>query len=272
MARHIVDGMKSAEPFNRRKTCRYGEMVFNRHDRYIGRSLELYGEFSEGEARLFATFLQPGMLVVEAGANLGALTLALSGLVGNEGAVIAFEPQRMVFHLLCANLALNSISNVFAYQKAVGSQEGTLLVPQLDPAAETNFGGLPLGSWDSGEQVPLVSLDGMRFPRLDLLKADVEGMEEQVLAGATETIARHRPILYLEDDRPEQSESLQSRIRSVRYRIYRHLPPLFNPNNFGGNAENVFPGIVSSNLLCVPEESGWEPPDFDSGHLPETSG
>ena len=260
------------EAFNLRKTCRYGEMVFNRHDRYIGRSLELYGEFSQSEAELFGTFLQPGMLVVEAGANLGALTLALSSLVGNEGAVIAFEPQRLMFHLLCANLALNSISNVFAYQKAVGSEAGDILVPQLDPDSEANFGGLPLGSWDSGEQVPLVSLDGMRFPRLDLLKADVEGMEEAVLAGAVETIARHRPMLYLEDDRPEKSESLQARIRSLRYRIYRHLPPLFHADNFARNPENVFPGIVSSNLLCVPKESGWEPPGLDSDTPPETTG
>lgn len=255
--------MKATEtPFNMRKACRYGEMVFNRFDRYVGRSLELYGEFSEREAELFGTFLQPGMLVVEAGSNLGALTLALSGMAGNEGAVIAFEPQRLVFHLLCANLALNSIRNVFAYQKAVGSEAGAILVPQLDPASEANFGGLPLGTWDSGEQVPVVSLDAMRFPRLDLLKADVEGMEDQVLAGATETIARHRPILYLEDDRAEKSESLHARIRSQRYRIYRHLPPLFSPANFARNPENVFPGIVSSNLLCLPEESGWEPPDL----------
>ncbi len=255
------------KPFNVRKMCRYGEMAFNRHDRYVGRSLDLYGEFSESEAELFGTFVQPGMLVVEAGANLGALTLALSGLVGNDGGVIAFEPQRLVFHLLCANLALNNIRNVFAYQKAVGSEAGAIVVPQLDPTSEANFGGLPLGSWDSGEQVPVVSLDGMRFPRLDLLKADVEGMEEEVLAGATETIARHRPILYVEDDRPEKSESLQSRIRSLGFRIYRHLPPLFNPGNFAGNPENVFPGIVSSNLLCVPDESGWEPPDFGSNQV-----
>lgn len=234
-------------------------MIFNCHDRYIGRSLELYGEFSEQEVELFATFLRPGALVVEAGANLGAHTLALSAMVGAEGAVIAFEPQRLVFHQLCANLALNSISNVFAYQKAVGAADGTLLVPQIDPASEANWGGLSLGTWESGEPVPVVWLDGMRFPRLDLLKADVEGMEEQVLAGATETIARHRPVLYLEDDRADRSESLRARVRGLGYKIYDHTPPLFNPDNFAKNPEDVFPGIVSVNLLCVPEESEWQP-------------
>ncbi len=130
------------DSFNVRKLCRHGEMVFNRHDRYIGRSLDLYGEFSEKEVELFGAFLRPGALVVEAGSNLGAHTLALSRLVSGEGAVIAFEPQRLVFHLLCANLALNSITNVFAYQKAVGAGAGTVLVPQPDPASEANFGGL----------------------------------------------------------------------------------------------------------------------------------
>jgi|SRR5579871_761591 len=239
--------------FNIRKLCRHGEMVFNRNDRYIGRSLELYGEFSEQEVELFATLLQPGAFVVEGGANLGAHTLALSKLVGADGVVIAFEPQRLVFHQLCANLALNSVTNVFAYQKALGAAEGTLLVPQIDPASEANWGGLALGGWESGEPVPVVTLDAMRFPRLDLIKADVEGMEEQVLAGAAETIARHRPVLYLEDDRPEQSESLRARVCALGYKLHPHTPALFNPDNFAKHEENIFPGIVSTNLLCVPE-------------------
>ena len=246
--------------FNVRKLCRHGEMIFNRRDRYIGRSLELYGEFSEKEVELFSAFLRQGALVVEVGSNIGAHTLAISGLVGGEGSVVAFEPQRLVFYLLCANLALNSIRNVFAFHKAVGAEDATILVPQLDPESEANFGGLSLGAWECGEPVPVVSLDGMRFPRLDLLKIDVEGMEEQVLIGAAETITRHRPILYLEDDRPEQSESLRARIRSLGFRIYRHAPPLFNPDNFAHNSEDIFPTVVSANLLCVPERSEWQPP------------
>lgn len=248
------------EAFNVRKVCRHGEMVFNRHDRFIGRSLELYGEFSEREIELFRAFLRPGALVIEAGANIGAHTLALSKLVGEEGVVIAFEPQRLVFHLLCANLALNSIVNVFAYQKAVGSAAGTVLVPQPDPTSEFNFGGLPLGAWEQGEPVPVVRLDDMQLPRLDLLKADVEGMEGQVLEGATETIARHRPILYVEDDRQEKSEALCAAIREMGYRLHGHTPPLFNSDNFAGHPENVFGAIASGNVLCVPVESSWRPP------------
>jgi FkbM family methyltransferase len=244
--------------FNLHKACRHGEMVFNRHDRYIGRSLEVYGEFSEAEVRLLGRLLPPDALVIEAGANVGAHTVPLSRIVA-DGAVIAFEPQRLVYHLLCANLALNSIANVYAYQKAVGAASGSIIVPQLDPTAETNFGGLSLGDWKEGEVVPLVRLDDMGLPRLDLLKADVEGMEGAVLAGAAATIERHRPILYLENDRPDQADELCNRIRALRYRIYWHTPPLFSDDNFAGVHEDIFDGIASINVLCMPSESEWRP-------------
>ena len=247
--------------FNIRQPCRHGEMIFNRNDLYIGRSLQLYGEFSELEVDLLRRLIQPGAVVVEAGANIGSLTVALSRIVGPTGAVIAFEPQRLVFHLLCANLALNSIANVFAYQKAIGASRGSLLVPQLDPESPNNFGGLSLGQAQAGEPVEVTALDDMRFPRLDLLKADVEGMESQVLEGASNTVAQHRPILYLEDDRAEASAALRQRIASLGYRMYRHTPTLFNHENFARNPENVFPQLASGNLLAVPKESGWTPPD-----------
>ncbi len=238
--------------FNVQKRCRHGEMLYNRHDRYIGRSLALYGEFSEAEVQLLTSLLRPGSVVVEAGANIGAHTVPLSRAAGAEGSVIAFEPQRLVFDLLCANLAMNGSENVHAHQRAVGATSGSVTVPQLDPSAETNFGGVSLGHWETGEPVPMVSIDDLRLPRLDLIKADVEGMETDVIAGAKDTIARHRPILYLENDRPEKRDKLCEIVRSLGYRIWWHTPPLFQAGNFAGNSEDVFEGIASLNILCMP--------------------
>jgi hypothetical protein len=51
------------------KDCRHGRMLFLKRDRYIGRSLDLYGEFSELEARAFDLLLRANDVVVEAGAN-----------------------------------------------------------------------------------------------------------------------------------------------------------------------------------------------------------
>lgn len=67
------------EKFNIVRQCRHGLMVFNRHDQFIGKSLKVYGEYSEGEYEVFSQVVKPGDTVIEAGANLGAHTLGRSG-------------------------------------------------------------------------------------------------------------------------------------------------------------------------------------------------
>src|SRR3954465_1933985 len=97
------------EPFTVLTQTRHGQMLVNRHDVYIGRSLELYGEWSEGEIDLFRQVLRPGMVVADAGANIGTHTVARAQMVAPNGVVYAFEPQRIVFQTLAANVALNSL-------------------------------------------------------------------------------------------------------------------------------------------------------------------
>ncbi len=229
-------------------------MLYNINDTYIGRSLDLYGEYSEGEVELFRQLIQPGQVVVEAGANIGSHTIALAQQVGPNGLVIAFEPQRILFQTLCANLALNSIPNVYCFNNAVGATPGSVLIPHFNYWKEGNFGGVSLGEYQSGEPVPVVTLDSCNLPRCNLLKADVEGMEQQVLQGAAGLIARLKPILYVENDRKDKQPSLIRYIDSLGYNMYWHTPLYFSPTNFLGNQENVFPNIASMNMLCLPKE------------------
>ena len=236
--------------FNVARACRHGQMVFNVNDQYVGRSLELYGEYSEGEVALFRQIVRAGDVVVDAGANLGAHTVPLAQMVGPTGAVIAFEPQRVVFQTLCANLALNSLTNVMAQQAALGGEAGHIVVPNIDYGRIANFGGVALGQYDRGEKVPVVRLDDLHLPRCRLIKIDVEGMEAEVLRGAGDTIARLMPILYLENDRKEKAAQLLRIVDSFGYLIHKHEPRLFNPENYLANGNNVFNTIVSRNLLC----------------------
>lgn len=236
---------------NELKSCRYGPMAFNKNDLYIGRSMQVYGEFSEGECHVFRQFVRPGATVVEVGANIGAHTVPLAKMVGSAGAVYAFEPQRIVFQTLCANLALNNLTNVFAFQMAVGESEGSIFVPKLDYGKTNNFGGLALGSYQSGEQVSVTSLDSLNLSSLQLLKLDVEGMERSVLLGAQKTIQRFKPFLYVENDREEKSRQLISTIAELGYAMYWHVVPLFNRENFFGVEENIFEGLVSKNMICI---------------------
>ncbi|MBU0995462.1 MAG: FkbM family methyltransferase [Proteobacteria bacterium] len=238
--------------FNAVVKGRYGYIVYNKNDIYVGKSIEAYGEFSEFEVEIFNQVCTAGDIVVEVGANIGTHTLVLSKLVGPQGRVYAFEPQRIVFQNLCANMSINSISNVECHQMAVSGKEGFILLPDIRYDVEGNFGGVEIDKFQTGQKVPAVTLDDfLEIPCLKLLKIDVEGMEVDVIQGAKTIIETHKPIIYIENDRSEKSKDLIEIIRSLNYRMFWHLPPLFNPNNFAGNKTDIHPGIVSVNMLCL---------------------
>jgi len=246
---------QNPDQFNVLTNTRLGPMLANRNDRYVGQSILTYGEFSEGEAQMFRQLVGAGDVVIEAGANIGAHTLLLSRLVGPAGLVYAYEPQRIVFQTLCGNLALNQCLNVMAQQQGLGSGAGQMVLPGVDPRQVNNFGGLSLLAQGPGEKVDIATIDSLGLPACKLIKADVEGMESEVLLGATETLARCRPLLYLENDRAEKSPALMALILGLGYRLWWHVTPLYNPDNFLKNPNNLFGGTVSINILCQPNEA-----------------
>lgn len=251
-----LDNMIGEDGYNRLVAARHGYVLYNTNDVYVGRAIEKYGEWGELEAKLFEQICQPGDRIIEAGANIGTHTMVLARLVGPEGRVYAFEPQRIVFQTLCANLALNTLTNVDTYHAALASEAGHLRIPDIRYEMEGNFAGVSVDGFEAGSRVPKLVLDEVldEMVRLKLIKVDVEGMELEVLRGASKLIAKFRPILYVENDRMEKSEALIEYIFSLDYRGYWHLPPLFNPDNFAGEAENIFGNVVSANMVCVPRE------------------
>lgn len=238
--------------FNRCVRAREGYVTYNANDIYIGRAIERYGEYGELEAQLLRQMCAPGTIAVEVGANIGTHTLVLARAVGPAGWVVAYEPQRMVFQTLCANLALNTITNVDARPAAVGADGGYVTIPDIDYGQPGNFGGVEVGRFEQGRRVRKVRLDDdLDLPRVDLVKIDVEGMELEVLQGAGRMLAASRPLLYVENDRIDRSEALIRHLFELDYRLYWHLPPLYNPQNWYGEPQNLYPGIVSVNMLAV---------------------
>lgn len=238
---------------------RHGLMFALKGDLYVTRSLELYGEFSPAETRFFEQLVQPGMTVVEVGANIGAHTVPLARRCA-PGPLYAFEPQQRVFQLLCANLVQNDVANAIALPEAVGAEAGFVRMPLLDYSLTGNFGGvsvLPPGA-GTGVKTRLTTIDALGLAECHLIKIDVEGYEIEVLRGGRRTIARHRPMLYVENDRPAKQQEVISLIHKLGYRQYWHTPPLYDPANFNGRKDNIFEGLVSVNVFCVPAESADE--------------
>ena len=227
------------------KRCRHGTFLYNHNDTVLGRSLDRYGEWAEGEISLLSSFLQPGDVVVDAGANIGTHTIPFSHIVGETGTVIAFEPQRLVFQNLCANLTLNAVTNVRAFQEGLGGAPTTVLLPTCDPRTSLNFAALPMQGWEVGEPVNIVRLDDLLLSRCNLIKIDVEGMECDVLAGAAATINRHLPVLFVENNTERRSGDIIESVLSHGYRAYWHF--------CRHDTDNILPGLMPNvNMLCLP--------------------
>src|SRR5262249_54417426 len=156
------------------------------------------------EVMFLQQLTRPGMTVLEVGANIGVFTVPLARFV-HPGRVIAFEPQRIMYQILCGNLALNAIDNVVAHNSAAGRSTGSITVPSVDYTKLGNFGAVSLTGSRQGDIVPLVTIDSLVLPSCHLIKIDVQGMELDVLEGATSTLQQFRPLLYVENDQPEKS-------------------------------------------------------------------
>ena len=75
-----------------------------------------------------------------------------------------------------------------------------------------------------------------------------------MLMGAVNLIERDRPFLYLENDIVETSPQLISYLWSLKYDIWWHVVPLFNPRNRANTEQNIFSNTGSLNIICAPAE------------------
>ena len=198
-------------------------------DDIIGYLLYTVGEYEAHVQRLFAAMELRDATAIDVGANLGLHTLALRDCVGPRGRVIAFEPEPHNFALLTENLRVNGPSpNVTTHRQAVGAAPGTCRLA-LHP---TNFGDHRVtnsapentnpaanhhpantanhaSSNNSANtvEVPINSLDetlaALPAGTIQLIKIDVQGFEMSVLAGLTQTLARHPDALVMIEVFPE---------------------------------------------------------------------
>jgi FkbM family methyltransferase len=226
-------------------------LVFD-NDMYVGRSLIELGEFSEEQAELFEKVLRPEAVVVEIGANIGALTVVLAKRVSK---VHAFEPQRRVYNVLCANMALNECDNVDCYRMGAGDKRELMEIPMLDFSCESNNYGCfsidsPLIEDGITDQVPMIPVN---IP-CDFLKIDVEGYEANVLRGSAEMIRECKPVLYVENDREKKSDELLTIVHEFGYKAYWHITRLFSAKNGKGVKVDPFNGASSYDLLCLPKD------------------
>ena len=108
---------------------------------------------------------------------------------------------------------------------------------------------------------------------MNLMKLDVETMEEDVLRGSFKTIFKHQPTLYLEADREELRLPLFQFVETLGYEYWLHRPEMIPntavPNDPDPVLQEHFAFMKTCyavNLLCVPKRSPIVTPEFAARH------
>jgi FkbM family methyltransferase len=160
--------------------------VHGEHDQFVSRRLREEGVWEPYETSLLLSFLQPGDVFVDVGANIGYFSILAASVVGTSGAVFAFEPDPDNCRLLRASAGLNGLENAITLVEAGLSDAAG--AGQLYLSAD-NLGDHQIYvSGESRNSVPITLYRGSDFlgqclQRMDLLKVDTQGSEYQVLAG-----------------------------------------------------------------------------------------
>lgn len=156
------------------------------------------GEYDPPVTRAMERLISTGDIVIDIGANIGALSLVASSLVGDTGKVISIEPGPLTHDRFNRTIQSNNIQNIILIQIGISDSEGELMW-NMDP---DNLGNASLSLSAQGVRVPVTTLDKLlsehSLSKIDVIKIDVEGMELQVFQGSLLTLEHFKPSLIFE--------------------------------------------------------------------------
>jgi len=191
--------------------------------------------------------LRPGALVFDVGAHQAVVALILARIVGDAGTVVAVEAEPHNAKIAQRNVEQNEAGNVVVVDAAIGSATGRLSF------TESLNGHVAPEGHPGAIKVDALTVDALAAThgRPDVVLVDVEGYEEQVLAGAGATIAGAATDFLIE----LHSAELLGAAGSTADAVLAH----FHGKPFElaiALADDTVPGLDSSELLTT-----WQPGD-----------
>lgn len=170
----------------------------NRGFFYTGRYYELHTQL------LLMTLLTDGDEVADVGANEGMISLLASFIVGERGKVYSFEPNPGPRRILGINIKANlpATNNIALFP--FGLSDATAQIELAVPRSNSGQGSFARAisqvdtDWDHFTCDVRKGDDVLHGRPLKLIKIDVEGFEERVLAGLLSTLSVSKPYVLIE--------------------------------------------------------------------------
>ncbi len=223
-ARRLLQTLRRPAPGSVTVTLPWGLQLRIDPQESIGSAVWRLGLYDLAVSEALWRLTSPGDLTVDVGANLGHMTGILALRAGPAGRVLAFEPHPDVFADLVANAGLAAADRraapIEAFQAAVGDAEGT---GHLDCGADfsSNRGLSRLDTSGEGIPVRITTLDAALAGRTAaVVKIDVEGATQNVIAGARESLREGRIRNLIYEAHEEERDLLASSLRPHGYSVH----------------------------------------------------
>jgi FkbM family methyltransferase len=220
----------------------------------IGRSIATTGIYDLAVSELLIRLVSPRDLVIDAGANVGYMSVLLGHLVGPTGRVLAWEPHPDLFAVLERNVARFPDARVEPRRAALGDAKGTadLVIPAH---MASNDGVSYIGASAVGARTLPVAVerldDRLGGAAVSLLKMDVEGFEASVLRGATEAVADRRIRHVVFEDHVGRGSAVMAMLEGLGYTIFSVGWAMTGPMLRRGIDVSVASGYEAPNFLAT---------------------
>jgi FkbM family methyltransferase len=182
------------------------------------RALNIY-EYEK--VQWFHSFLEPGMTVLDIGANKGYFSLLSARLMNDEGTVHSFEPEVENCKWLRESIEANGYTCISVFEVAAFSDHTKRLLHYGHKSGHhsivTDKG---LGECNVFTRTLDSLIPDQQYNRVDIIKIDVEGAEQEVLEGAREMIAQFSPILFIDIHENVERDTFFDLVDQLGYRLY----------------------------------------------------
>lgn len=192
------------------------------------------GDWFEAEMEFWRQQIQPGMTVLDVGANVGVYTFSAAQQVGSTGQVLAVEPFSGCVECLQESRRINQMDWITICAGAASDRSGTAHL-SLHSASELNEIMMDDAAAAHGcEEVACFTLDSLieqhSISQVDWLKIDAEGHEIPVLEGSIRLIEQFAPGILYENIAGSKGINLSVAewLRAKNYRLFRFQPYLQN--------------------------------------------
>jgi FkbM family methyltransferase len=193
----------------------------------IGRSLFTTGIYDLAVSEILARLIKPGDTVVDAGANVGYMTLLAGVAAGSSGRVLSWEPHPELFSVLANNVASLQTrwgaADISIRNTALGPESGhaELILPAH---MEANDGVAYIGEPTDSARSTTVAVetvdDIVGDAAIAVMKLDVEGAELGVLTGARRALGDGRITHIVFEDHVGADSPVARVLEANGYRIF----------------------------------------------------